>query len=105
MVAVTLGPWTPADDFTLASDFSQGVIVPILEGDTQAGSAWQAASSQVVWAATTAGAYNTPFLVWVARGPDDDDRPFNTSTEFFSHGNIFQAAAVTYSGLTEETFQ
>lgn len=101
LIAVTGGSWTPAPDFTLSSDFTQGVIVPVAIGTTQGGSYWQAASNQSTWA----GSSGSQALTFVARGPDDVETPYNTGTEFFGHGCIWGAASVSYTGITQQDFQ
>ena len=104
------GGWSRAPDFSLSSDFSQGVLVPVkprgtpLGGAANPGSLWQAASAQASWPGNASTAISDDIL-FLARGPDDDETPVNTQTEFFAHGNIWQAAAVKYSGITQQSFQ
>ncbi|HEY1692251.1 MAG TPA: hypothetical protein VGG39_08815 [Polyangiaceae bacterium] len=95
------GDWTPAPDFAAPTDFTQGVIVPVQLGTMNGGSYWQAATTMASWA----GPLTTPPIVWTARGPDDDATPVNKGTEFFGKGNVFQAAAISYAGITEQVFQ
>jgi hypothetical protein len=96
------GPWTYAPDLTLPSDFSQGMIVPVVVGvsTVNGGSSWQCATSITTWPIA-----DTSPLLFFARGPDDDETHVNTGTQFFAHGSTFQTAAVTYSGITEQAFQ
>src|SRR6185437_4061640 len=43
------GNWTRAGDFASASDFSQGVVVPVDSGNNCGGSYWQAQSTVGSW--------------------------------------------------------
>ena len=44
-------------------------------------------------------------LPFVARGPDDVETPTNTGTQLFARGNVFQVAAISYTNITQQSFQ
>lgn len=98
------GSWTRAGDFTAATDFTQGLVVPVTEGAANGSSYWQAATTQASWPGTTSVA-DADTIHFEPRGETDDETPANAGAAFFAHGNIWQAARVQYAGLTQQVWQ
>lgn len=103
------GPWTRAPDLAVPGDFTQGMIVPVTgtvpvpSTSVNGMSYWQAQTSKATWAGN-ASAATSDGIVFLARGPDDDETQLNAGTQFFAHGCIWGAASVTYSGIAQQDF-
>lgn len=101
-IANSAGAWGYASDLNLPTDFSQGMVIPVTNGQANGNSYWQAASTITSWIGSYAYSGSTSqTLTFVGRGPDDDETAILAGTEFFAHGNIFQSVTAEFTGITQ----
>lgn len=88
------GAWTRGPDMSVSSDFSQGMVVPVLGGTLFGGTLWQADPSATSWTIGPGGIASVANLRWNPRVPGP-----TTGNAFTPKGVIWTQLRALYTSI------